>query len=147
MLSLVPFLTESLSWQGCWFVLFPAPGLDVIGASRPMLLFLCLFLCRPDALSSRSRPRAAPLTPRPRGTLRAEAGRKRLIDRFALPFLCRQGPCGDRPIWASTLLPACSHSWPGWMLSLMVSRVAWLARAAREWPVLVLQLWILTNPF
>jgi len=30
---------------------------------------LCYFLYRPDAFTSRSRPRAAPLTPRPRGTL------------------------------------------------------------------------------
>ena len=29
------------------------------------------------------------------------------------------------------LLPGSSHSWPDWMLSLMASRVAWLALAAR----------------
>jgi hypothetical protein len=33
------------------------------------------------------------------------------------------------------LFPGKSHTWPGWMLSLMASRVAWLARAARKWPV------------
>jgi hypothetical protein len=33
------------------------------------------------------------------------------------------------------LLPGNSHSWPGWMLSLMASMVAWLALAARKWPV------------
>jgi hypothetical protein len=46
-------------------------------------LLLCAFLSRPDAFTSRSRPRVAPLTPRPRGTLLAEACRNRLIDRFA----------------------------------------------------------------
>jgi hypothetical protein len=45
------------------------------------------------------------------------------------------------------LLPGSSHSWPGGMLSLMASRVARLARAARKWPVYVLLLWILTNPY
>ena len=41
------------------------------------LLLLRFFVSRPDALSSRSRPRAAPLTPRSRGTLhmgRVESG-------------------------------------------------------------------------
>jgi len=33
------------------------------------------------------------------------------------------------------LLPGKSHSWPGWRLSLMAPMVAWLARAARKWPV------------
>jgi hypothetical protein len=43
------------------------------------LIITTLFSSRPDALTSRSRPRAAPLTPRPRGTLHAGAGRRRLI--------------------------------------------------------------------
>ena len=43
-------------------------------------LLLCVFLCRPGAFSSRSRPRAAPLTPRPRGTLLAE-GASKTVDR------------------------------------------------------------------
>jgi hypothetical protein len=64
------------------------PGMAVLGLSSYSYLLLCVFMCRTDAFSSRSRPRAAPLTPRPRGTLHAKARRKWLIDRFAFNSCC-----------------------------------------------------------
>ena len=54
-----------------WFGLYPS--------AQATTHYYASFCVAPMPLSSRSRPRAAPLTPRPLGTLLAEAGRKRLM--------------------------------------------------------------------
>jgi hypothetical protein len=64
------------------------PGLAVLGISSYDYYDYASFCIAPMPFTSRSRPRAAPLTPRSRGTLHAGARRERLIDRFdmKIPF-------------------------------------------------------------
>jgi len=100
-------------WASKWFGSAPLARSALPRDLKLRLLRLCFFVYRPDAFSSRSRPRAAPLTPCPRGTPLEGARRKRLMDRFALH---------SRPKWTGRDLDGIDEMGPQMCIYCLVQR-------------------------